>query len=695
MLWVLITSLLVQQGSASLQDARPVPATAPVQVSEAAYVDSLESAELRFFYDWVSLWHASETSRHLVVGQLNAPKPNASGDPLWRREGNGAAIAALNPQTFQRVRAENARCFRDDKNLWGPRHMIASRVGWQGVCPTWMLGRLETVDERNSIDGGLNREYRQPVDAMRRSLAAAFVAASAKFPHNDWIVGQAVRLLVDARNLDVAKSTAATCAATRWWCEVLHGYVLGARDETAAAERAFRAAVDHMPHDVRCQWTDVGVLLDSLARVAYDKGACEQQDSVNRVLWWLAYPLYSEPGNARLVEHYSRHVLVALHSSLDRDERYDWRPGTGGDALAKLIVRYGWPSYAFWEFDLVERPRNKELALHLAAFRKTNTTFEYSAERAHLIPSWNAVKDPLRATASDWTIRDPAPPENPNNSAWWPQEHSAMPIAQLPESQLAMLRRQTSVLVASAIDLDTALTRRIGGKVLSGTALSGALLLTDRPDSVDVVARGSALAGSTLVLRGAATPRPALLAVELAADTARGAAAARTRFSISPPASLATMHPGELAVSEPVVLRAPTGDDALPLDADSALALMLGSTRIANGTKIGVYWESYGFQPTDSVTLAVWIERYTPQGFMRQLGVAFKVATDLNTPVVTTWDEIALSNGAHLIAGPVSIIGRTVVLDVSKLPRGDYWLEVAIGRRGEAPLRARRTVTVQ
>lgn len=689
-LLVLIGTALAQQAAASPQGTGA--ATATVQISEAALVDSLEAAELRFFHDWRRLWGDSETRRHWVVGQFEPP--DKIGVAPYRREGRDV-VTTSGSQIYQQARETNMFCIPAQKGLLRPRRMIVSRTGWHAVCPTWLFGPLETVDERNSIDGGLRAEYREAVDVARRSLADAFVAASAKFPRNDWIVGQAVRLLVDARSFDVARATAMTCAATRWWCEALKGYVLSARNEMAAAENAFRTAVEQMPNDVRCRWTDAGAFLDSIASAAYTRVPCEQRDSVHRWLWWLADPLYSVPGNARLVEHYSRHVLVALHSALDRDERYDWRPALAGDALAQMIVRYGWPSYTFWGGEADERGYNDMLADDPIGFKRTSTTFEYSAGRAQLIPSWNAVQDPLRATVTDWTIRDPSPPADPNNSTWWPQEHFATPIAQLPEPQIAMLRRQSSVLVASAVDLDTAFARRTGGELQSGTLMTGTLLITDRPDSVDVIARAGARAGSTLVLKGTATPRAALLAVELAGDSTHGVAAARTRFGVSPPATLAAMNAGEVAVSEPVVLRTGSGDDVLPLDADSALALMRGSTRIARGAKIGVYWESYGFQATDSVTLAVWIERYTQQGFMRQLGITFKVATDLNTPVATSWDEVAASGRARLIGGGVPIIGRSVVLDVSTLPKGDYWLEVAIGKRGQTPVRARRTVTIQ
>ncbi len=680
MLWTLAASLFLQQAATSPQ----------ATIAEAAFVDSLEAAELRFFHEWGQLWHASELSRHQVVGQFQGPQ----GGNMYRRDG-GDAILPVSGQIYQRAREDNATCFSNEKALWASRHLIPSRSSVHGACPSWLFSPLETVDERDDIDGGLRSEYRAAARAARRSVAEVFVAASARFPRNDWIIGQAVRLLVDARNFDVAQSTAEACAATRWWCGVLRGYVLGARAQTISAENAFRTAIEHMPADLRCRWTDAAVLLDSLARSAYAAVPCQQRDSLDRNLWWLTDPLYSVPGNPRLVEHYTRQTLVALHSALDRDERFDWRPELGGDALAQMILRYGWPSYTYWGGELAERGHNDWLADNPTGFKKTYTTFEYDAGRVHLFPSFSALQSPLRATAADWMLRDPAPPADPNTSAWWPQEHFAAPVAQLSGLQLAALRRHDKVLVAAAVDIDSAFARSVGSSLLNRAMFVGTLLMTDHADSVDVIARGRAGLASTLVLRGTATSRAALLGVEIAGDSARSVIPARTRFGVSPPATLATMLPGEVAISEPVVLRAPAGDAPPPLDADSALALMLGSTRIATGTKVAVYWETYGFQPSDSVTVALWIERYTQQGFMRQLGIAFKVATDLNTPVANTWDEVSSNIGSRLIPGPVPIIGRNVVLDISKLPKGDYWLEVAVGKRGQTPVRARRSVTIQ
>jgi hypothetical protein len=155
------------------------------------------------------------------------------------------------------------------------------------------------------------------------------------------------------------------------------------------------------------------------------------------------------------------------------------------------------------------------------------------------------------------------------------------------------------------------------------------------------------------------------------------------------------MQRGDVAVSDPVVLRVPADGSALSADPDSALMLMAGSTRVPATGKIGVYWETYGFAPGDSLHVAVWIERFTPQGLMRRFGIALGVATDRNTPVSTGWSEPHPARRAHVIQGIVPIVGRSLVVDVAPLPKGDYWLDVAVARPGQEPVRGRRVITIQ
>src|SRR5205085_10742924 len=126
------------------------------------------------------------------------------------------------------------------------------------------------------------------------------------------------------------------------------GYVEQAAGRIALADTVFLRAVAAMKAADRCQWSSVSALLDARARAAYERIDCAARDSVDATFWWLADPLYIEPGNARRVEHFARQVRVRLHASAGIDERWEWKPASGADALATMIVRYGWPSQVYW-----------------------------------------------------------------------------------------------------------------------------------------------------------------------------------------------------------------------------------------------------------------------------------------------------------------------------------------------------------
>jgi hypothetical protein len=122
---------------------------------------------------------------------------------------------------------------------------------------------------------------------------------------------------------------------------------------------------------------------------------------------------------------------------------------------------------------------------------------------------------------------------------------------------------------------------------------------------------------------------------------------------------------------------------------------MAGSTTITDDRRLGVYWETYGIHPGDTVDVAVWIERYTRQGAARRLGIVLNIVEDLNTPVVASWREPQPSRRVHAIAGAVPIIARSLILDVSALPPGEYWLDVAVGTPGREAVRGRRSITLR
>jgi hypothetical protein len=303
------------------------------------------------------------------------------------------------------------------------------------------------------------------------------------------------------------------------------------------------------------------------------------------------------------------------------------------------------------------------------------------------------VLEPLKAKANDWQINAPDSgyTEGLVEMRWWPAEHYAAPypLHQLNGGQMAMLRRDSSVILATATDLLLAgVPRALGSRV------AAKLVVSNAPGSVKTVAEFDGPLDKRLVLFGQIDSRPTLLGIEIPLVQPLRVAA-RTRYAIDPPPPLSAMAPGEVAVSDPVILLAPESDEQTPVETNAALTMMAATPRTPATRRIAVYWESYGFKPTDSVDVAVWIERYTSQGIARRFANALHVTTDLNTPVATTWREPRPESRMNVIDGRVPIIGRTLVLDVSQLPRGSYWLDVAVAKPGQQPARGRRNFVVE
>jgi hypothetical protein len=322
-------------------------------------------------------------------------------------------------------------------------------------------------------------------------------------------------------------------------------------------------------------------------------------------------------------------------------------------------------------------------------------TLEYGRgpERAHVVPDWRAVREPFAARSGDWSLRA-GPDVDP--AAWWPAEHYARrgaPLVQLADGQTALLRRESVALFAVAAEPPPATLRRG-----AGAPVAASLFVTHHPDTVWQLAHERATAGGRLVLQGRLEPRPALVAVELLGDATDGAplgVAARTRFGVAPPPPLSAMRRGEVAVSEPVLLVAPEGADALPTDPADALPRMHGSTNLRGVRRFGVYWESYGFAQGDTVDVEVRIERHDRPGALRRLTTALRVTDPRNGVVVVRWREPQPGRAARVLGGPVPVLARSLVLDVSRLPAGDYWLDVAVGRPGQTSARSRRALTLE
>jgi hypothetical protein len=256
-----------------------------------------------------------------------------------------------------------------------------------------------------------------------------------------------------------------------------------------------------------------------------------------------------------------------------------------------------------------------------------------------------------------------------------------------------MLRRKNGALLAIATDLGALRLGRRAGDTIPGITL----VTSDAPGDVNRVAVARGIVGGPFEMHAIIPSTPTVVGVEFLATGPSAPIAGRMRFGVMPPPPLSALAPGDLAVSDPVLLRTAPLGAALPNDAESALRLMATSHIIGASGQLGVYWETYGFQPDDSVEVAVWIERYTSQGIARRFGIAMRIATDLNTPVSMSWREPQPGHSASaFVDGGISVIGRSVILDASRLAPGDYRLEVAVRKPGRPePVRGRTTFIVK
>lgn len=649
--------------------------------------------ERAFLQRWEAAWVRSEAIRAPRLLQYNPNVP-----PDMRLEIVFPPRVLDKTCAFGRTTAVEFLSFHD----WGVPvknrriHSAGNPEHW--VCPNWhppqdyYLLQPEITDERVSIDGALEPQFRANAARLREELIAVIRDARRVVRGSIFLNGQLVRMLLDqGRPLDALRATA-ECDAEQWWCIALAGYVHHRRGDIPAADAAFARAYATIPPATRCRWNDLRPLLDDAARAEYARFSCDARDSVNARMWWLADPLWSVPGNDRRTEQFARSITIELHAATERDSRWDWAPVGGGDALAEMVTRYGWPTYAHTG-DRMRRvytpPRSAPKYGHSLLYRPTpkgkpladpvarplgvglKAGFEYSLGRAHVLPAWPLLLNPFGATNADWDITAPVG-EWDHSFTWWPREHymPLNPLIRFSVQQTAFLRRDDHALLAFSTPLsNTDLGRAFGDSV------TARFVVTAQPDSFDI--RGEQRVAITdRVVYLERVPRGAsMIGVELPWQSAVSTGA-RTRFGIQAPAPLRDMPAGWTGISEPIVLVAPTDGGALPVFADSAIARMAGSTTFLPTTRsIGVYWETYGFAPTDSVDVSVAVRG---PGSMS-----------------VSWKEPSPERITRTIAGTVPIQMRSVVLSIAALPAGTYQLDIAVKRPGTEGVRSSRPFVVR
>jgi hypothetical protein len=349
--------------------------------------DSATTLIARFLEVRRAAWRTSELKRH-KVSYGGSSTPGFGGN----------------------VRLQRMHC-HGDYGIQGVEIESRSRLR---VCPGFPPARADTIpgDEARDADAGMMPALRDSVRRSRARLLDALASLDTRTgdaPADPWLLAQRVRFAVDQADTAAARALVAQCSGGEWRCLMLRGHVehhLGGR---ARAESTFVAMLAAMPPDERCRWTDIEPLLDGqAARARYRALPCAARAIEDRRFWWLADPLLGEPGNDRWEEHMARRATVALRSEVAADDRMHWKPEYGGDAMALLVVRYGWPAYFWWggeDEDASHHDWARQPEHHWGV--APNATFwsaEYPVTRLQLTPNEAQLANPFDSLA--WSPAD-------------------------------------------------------------------------------------------------------------------------------------------------------------------------------------------------------------------------------------------------------------------------------------------------
>jgi len=473
---------------------------------------------------------------------------------------------------------------------------------------------------------------------MLRDLARA----SEALPGDDWIVGQRVRYLLEARDTS-AVTVARNCRATKWWCDALLGMSLHVRGDYAAADSAFAVALDSMPAPTRCHWLNLAPLLDDDIRGTYRKMSCAERQAVDARIWWISDPLYMIPGNERRTEHFSR----VLHTVLEENAVNTYGLSWGGD-LAELILRFGWAEK--WT---QEPPRNP----YPQAEQPMITGHE--PEPGYHFFLTQRPSDTLAVIADSVFDIFQFPPREQYSPKY------ARGFVRL-DAQVARFRRGDSTRVVAAYDVST-------DTIFGHKKFAAALVATG--DTTAVQTKAEVVESPVKNVLTISTPwKEQLIGVELLASDSAAAARWRSGFAEIP------LDSGRITVSDLLFV---DGAPDLPSDLTEATERAHGGTKFQRNTKIGLFWELYGKAPADSsLPISLTITR-VDEGLLSRAFHALRI-TPKPMPLNIRWQE----NGA---AGVLS--ARSIVLDLSMVPAGRYSVKLQAGTDPQAA--SSRVIEVQ
>jgi hypothetical protein len=478
----------------------------------------------------------------------------------------------------------------------------------------------------------------EQIRSRRTSLIAALDEIGGRHPGDSWVAGMRVHYRVDGRDLAGADSAALSCAAEKWWCAALVGYVAHVRGDGMRADSAFAFALDAMPPEAACAWRDITPLLADADRDAYEKQACEARRPMEVRYWFLSRPQLASSANEWQNEYNTRRVLARLAEHAATPQSISW----GNDA-AELLLRYGWP--AAWSRIQPNSPMSSSEPGIIGHDPSPSFAFAPAGRLADSLgalpfDAWDLVAPRAEARFAPRLVRRVAGVT----------------------AQLARFRRGDSTLVVAAF-------------VASDDSLRSPIAILATADSSGVPALSIPDTGHTGRTRVTIPGVPTIVGIELADTVTR--TLARTRLGYPRGADSVLRVLSDLLVYRAGSEQATT--------VDSALAHAIAGDTVTRNKPLGLFWETYGVAAEgETIGHTVTVERID-HGFVRSTKQRLGLAPE-DTPIRMTWTDARPPNGRA--------VGHGISLDLGNVDPGRYRVTLTLTPPGGAPLSTSREIAL-
>lgn len=479
---------------------------------------------------------------------------------------------------------------------------------------------------------------KEAVTRARDRLLGELAEAAGELPGDGWVAGQRVRYLLEAGRTDEAMAAARACRGEPGWCRALEGWVLHHTGRFAEAEAAFEAALAAMPERERRAWSDISDLLPAEDARLLRRTTGIDKVKLERRLWWLADPLWMEPGNDRRSEHFARWVADGVQERARTPEGWGW-----GEDLREILVRFGTPTG--WE--RIRPPMHHSGRPPVVA--------HFAPRSWDFFPAAAGARELTTLTADGWRL-DEEIVRSRHTPAYAGRAFAAL------DHQVAVFRRGDSAVVVAGWAMDS---------LPAAPRVQAALVLAPDEETAPVVSRAAFTAAEGALM--ATVPwTGAVMSLEAREDSGR---AARARYWLAGPAEMA-------AASSLLLLRDP---QARPGSLYEAVGLARPHARFRPGEPMAVYWEIYGEEGrSDERTVSLSLSRRTSGG-LRRVGERLGVVRSAS-PVRMRWSE--------QVDAAVQPRAVTVALPAD-LPPGTYLLELTLRRPDGTTVTSGRDIVVE